>query len=125
MYDRTGLPEGGTQSIIDDWKLLIDRMRIGTDERDPAYVHHDRKPVVAAWGIGFNDGRKYNLAERERLIEVLKSDPKYGGFTGMVRIPTPWRTFDTSSRSERAPHRAIRQAHIHRPPTLGRDGQHA
>ena len=30
--------------MMDDWKLLVDRMQI---TRDPAYLHHAGKPVVA------------------------------------------------------------------------------
>ena len=68
MYDLSGLRAGQTQQVIDDWKLLVDRMRIGRDEGDRAYLHHRGKPVVAVWGIGFNDGRKYTLEECERLV---------------------------------------------------------
>jgi len=32
--------------------------------------------VVAVWGIGFNDGRDYTLAECRRLVEFLKNDPE-------------------------------------------------
>src|SRR6185295_7437457 len=40
MYDLSGLGEGGTQTVIDDWKLLVDKMRLGRDENDGAYLHH-------------------------------------------------------------------------------------
>src|SRR5262249_50369847 len=81
MYDLTGLPAGRMQTVIDDWKLLADRMRLGRDKGDHAYLHHAGKPVVAVWGVGFNDGRKYTLEECARLVDFLKSDPKYGNNT--------------------------------------------
>src|SRR5262245_58627189 len=65
MYDLSGLREGGTKQVIEDWKLLVGRMKIGKDDKDAAYLHHRGKPVVAVWGVGFDDGRKYNLAECE------------------------------------------------------------
>lgn len=77
MYDLSGLRAGGIDQAIDDWKQLVDRMHIGRDERDPAYMRHGGKPLVAVWGIGFNDGRRYTLAECDRFIEFLKNDPKY------------------------------------------------
>jgi hypothetical protein len=120
MYDLSGLPEGGTLSIIDDWKLLIDRMRIGNDEHDSAYLHHNGKPVVAVWGIGFNDGRKYTLAECERLIDLLKNDPKYGGFRVLVGVPTGWRSLDADSVDDPALHRVIGKSDIISPWTVGR-----
>jgi len=120
MYDLSGLPEGGIQTVIDDWKLLVDRMRIGKDDRDGAYLHHREKPVVAVWGIGFNDGRKYTLAECGRLIEFLKNDPQSGGFTVMVGVPTGWRTLDRDSLRDLVLHQVLASADIISPWTVGR-----
>jgi len=120
MYDLSSLPEGGTQIVIDDWKLLVEKMQIGKHEKDLAYLHHDGKPVVAVWGIGFNDGRKYTLAECERLIDFLKNDAKYGGFTVMIGVPTGWRTLDADSVVDPMLHRVLAQADIISPWTVGR-----
>lgn len=120
MYDLSGLSEGGIQTVIDDWKLLIDLMHIGKDGNDSAYVHHKGKPVVAVWGIGFNDRRKYTLAECERLIEFMKHDPQYGGFTVMAGVPTGWRTLDADSVSDPVLHQVIARADIISPWTVGR-----
>src|SRR5581483_3933912 len=38
MYDLSGLGGGQMGRVIEDWKLLIHRMRI---TQDPAYLHHD------------------------------------------------------------------------------------
>ncbi|MEM7233497.1 MAG: xylosidase/arabinosidase, partial [Planctomycetota bacterium] len=91
MYDLSGLGAGGTQVVIDDWKVLVDRFQFGK-HGDKAYLRHRGKLVVAVWGIGFSDGRKYSLGECERLIRFLKDDPKYGGNTVMLGVPTYWRT---------------------------------
>ncbi len=120
MYDLSGLRAGQTQQVIDDWKLLVDRMRIGRDEGDRAYLHHRGKPVVAVWGIGFNDGRKYTLEECERLVRFLKQDPKFGGCTVMVGVPTFWRTLDRDSVPDKRLHEIILQADIISPWTVGR-----
>jgi hypothetical protein len=120
MYDLSGLPAGGTQRIIDDWKHLTDRMQIGKDPKDAAYLHHNGKPVVAVWGIGFNDGRKYTLAECEQLVDFLKNDKKYGGCTVMLGVPTGWWTLDRDSVKDEALHRLIAKADIVSPWTVGR-----
>jgi hypothetical protein len=120
MYDLSGLREGGIEAVLDDWKLLVDRMRIGRDENDSAYLHHGGKPLVAVWGVGFNDGRKYTLAECERLIDFLKNDARYGGFSVMIGVPTGWRTLDADSIGDPALHRAIAPADIISPWTVGR-----
>ena len=120
MYDLSGLSVGGMQAVIDDWKLLVDKMRLGRDEQDQAYLRHNGKPVVAVWGIGFNDGRKYTLAECERLISFLKHDPQYGGATVMAGVPTGWRTLDADSVKDEALHRVLADADIVSPWTVGR-----
>jgi len=40
MYDLSGLRSGGIARAIDDWKLLVDRMQLGRDEQDRAYLRH-------------------------------------------------------------------------------------
>jgi len=118
MYDLSGLQPGEIQKFVaDDWKLLVDRMKITSD---PAYLHHGGKPVVAVWGIGFNDGRKYSLTECEELIRFLKSDPKYGSNTVMVGVPTWWRTLDHDTVRDEQLHEIIRLADIVSPWTVGR-----
>src|SRR5262249_26764759 len=119
-YDLSGLQAGGTRHVIEDWKLLVDRMQIGRDKKDAAYLKHGGKPVVAVWGIGFNDRRKYTLAECEGLVQFLTNDERYGGFTVMLGVPTGWRTLDADSVSDPALHRIIAKAHVVSPWTVGR-----
>ena len=97
MYDLSGLRAGQIGHVIDDWKSLVDRMGIGRDQQDRAYLHHGEKPVVAVWGVGFNDGRQYTLDECDKLVRFLKHDDKYGGCTVMLGVPTGWRTLDRDS----------------------------
>ena len=117
MYDLSGLGTGETQGVIDDWKLLVDRMRI---TRDPAYLRHKGKPVVAVWGIGFSDRRKYTLDECARLIRFLKSDPACGGNTVMLGVPTWWRTLRRDCVADPKVHDLVREADIVSPWAVGR-----
>lgn len=117
MYDLSGLPRGGTSRIIEDWKLLVDRMRI---RNDPAYIRHKFKPVVAVWGIGFGDNRRYTLAECQDLIRFLKYDSRYGGNTVVVGVPTYWRNLNRDSVRDPKLHQVIREADIICPWTIGR-----
>ncbi len=122
MYDLTGLPAGQVQTVIDDWKLLVDRMQLGRDRNDPAYLHHGGKPVVAVWGVGFNDGRKYTLEECTRLVDFLKNDRKYGNNTVLLGIPSGWRTLDGDAVADKSLHELLRQADVLSPWTVGRYG---
>ena len=54
MYDLSGLRPDRVGEVMEDWRLLRTRMRLG---EDPAYLRHRGKLVVVLWGVGFNDGR--------------------------------------------------------------------
>jgi hypothetical protein len=90
MYDLSGLGAGGTQTVIDDWKFLVDTMRVGRDPNDHGYMFHNGKPVVSVWGLGF--GRAYEGQESYNLINFLKNDPCYGGNVVMLGVNDTWRT---------------------------------
>ncbi len=113
MYDLTGLGPNRIGEVIEDWKLLRTKMKIGDD---PAYIRHRGKPVVTVWGIGFSDDRKYTLADCKQLIEFLKSD----GCTVMVGVPTWWRELKHDAVSDPALHDVIAAADIVSPWAVGR-----
>ena len=118
MYDLSGLREGDIERVVmQDWRNLVDLMEIRSD---PAYLHHAGCPVVAVWGIGFNDGRRYTLGECERLVQFLKDDPKYGNNMVMVGVPTGWRTLTRDALKDEKLHDVIRKADIVSPWTVGR-----
>lgn len=120
MYDLSLLPRGGLRAVIDDWKLLVDRMRIGRDEADGAYLRHRGRPLVAVWGIGFNDGRRYTLDECAELVRFLRHDPTYGGQSVMVGVPTGWLTLDQDCVGDQALRQVVAQADVVSPWTVGR-----
>src|SRR5258708_11391405 len=76
MYDLSGMRRGHMVDVMADWKHLVDDLRI---RESSAYQFHRDRPVVAIWGVGFNDGRSYTLEECEQLLDFLKYDPTYGG----------------------------------------------
>ena len=94
MYDLSGLRRSGEDcsSVIEDWKFLVDSLRITNQEGTNTYLHHNGKPLVAIWGLGFPD-RSYNIRTIGilKLIDFLKNDPEYGGCSIMVGVPTYWR----------------------------------
>lgn len=117
MYDLSGMQTGHIDDVMDDWRSLRTRMHLCDD---PAYLHDHGKPVVAVWGIGFNDHRAYTLDECKRLIQFLKNDPQVGGCTVMVGVPTYWREQKTDTVSDPALHDVIAAADIVSPWTVGR-----
>lgn len=119
MYDLSGLGEGRIDQVIEDWRQLRTRMKLGDD---PAYLHHRGKPLVAVWGIGFNDKRAYTLAECRRLIEFLKNDPEAGGCAVMLGVPTYWREQTRDAAPDPALHEVLALADVLSPWTVGRYG---
>lgn len=113
MYDLSGLPAGGVAAVIENWKRLRDQMQIGSD---PAYLHHRSKPLVAVWGVGFSDDRKYTLAECRRLIEFFKSD----GCSVMLGIPSSWRELKRDAIEDASLHDLLQLADVLSPWTPGR-----
>lgn len=120
MYDLTGLGAGQMQTVIDDWKALVERMKLGRDKNDRAYLRHGGKPVVAVWGVGFSDGRRYTLEECAQLVDFLKNDKTCGGCTVMLGIPTSWRTLDGDAVPDKALHELLQKADVLSPWTVGR-----
>jgi len=116
MYDLSGLTSGGTRIVREDWSELRRTQRITEDK---SYQQHEGKPVVAVWGIGFNDGnrpREYSLAECRELIEFLKED----GCCVMLGVPTGWRSLDRDSIIDPELHEALQLADVISPWTIGR-----
>jgi hypothetical protein len=117
MYDLSGLGANQIDRVIDDWKILIDKKSITSDS---TYLHDHGKPVIAIWGFGFADGRKYTLHEGLRLVKFLHDDPKYGQCTVMLGIPTYWRELKSDCVKDPKMHELIQRADIISPWTVGR-----
>lgn len=113
MYDLSGLDSGGTAAVSADWKMLRNKMNMG---RDPAYLHHEGKPLVAIWGIGFNDGRQYTLKECRALVEFFKAD----GCSVMLGVPTGWREQNRDAVTDPEFHGLLKLADVISPWTVGR-----
>jgi T5SS/PEP-CTERM-associated repeat protein len=92
MYDLSGLALGGTSKVIDDWKYLVDNLKVTKNPSyDPAYIFYKGKPVVAVYGVAYS-GRAYSHQEVRNLIDFLKNDPTYGGNIVLIGCYQNWRT---------------------------------
>ena len=115
MYDLSGLRASGEDcsSIIEDWKYLVDSIRVTNQKGEKTYLHHRGRPLVVIWGVGFPD-RPYNIRNigLERLIDFLKNDPVYGHCSVMLGVPTFWRDLDADCLPDPYLHELIRKADI-------------
>jgi hypothetical protein len=123
MYDLSGLSRSGEDlsCIIEDWKFLVDELKVTNQAGNKTYLHHNGKPVVAIWGVGFPD-RPYNIRNigLERLFDFLKNDPQYGGCAIMMGVPTAWRELKDDCVNDPYLHTLIKQVDIVLPWTVQR-----
>jgi hypothetical protein len=115
MYDLSGLKATGEDcaSIMQDWKELVDELKLTSQGTNQTYLYHRGKPLVAIWGLGFPD-RSYNIRNIgiDRLIRFFKSDPEYGGCSVMLGVPTYFRDLNTDCLPEPYLHEVMASADI-------------
>lgn len=115
MYDLSGLPanDGDCSILIDDWKYMVDSLKVTNQVGENTYLYHHNRPLVAIWGIGFPD-RPYNIRNIgiERFIDFLKNDSVYGGCSVMIGVPTYWRTLDSDCINDQYLHEIIKKTDI-------------
>ena len=117
MYDLSGMNGGRMSQVMDDWRNLKKQMGV---TQDRTYLFHRGQPVVAIWGIGFNDHRNYNLSECRQLIEFFKHDPEAGGCTVMLGVPAHWRELNNDAVNDPELLKVIAMADVVSPWTVGR-----
>ena len=98
MLDLTMGRDATASVVMNDWKFLCDKVSAREDSR---YLHHQGKPVVLLWGLGFKD-RPWTPEQGRQLIEFFKNDPKYGGVYLIGGVDPAWRTLGGQSRTDPA-----------------------
>lgn len=116
MYDLSGMRAGEDSVVINDVRRLANEYSLMSQDDNPSYLRHNGRPLVAVWGVGFNDSRAYGLAEANRLVDTLKRM----GFSVMLGVPTHWRTLDGDTESDPKLHALIRKCDIIMPWFVGR-----
>lgn len=115
MYDLTGMPDERIIEVFNDWRMLCNKMHI---TEDPAYQHHKGKPLVAIWGVGFNNNikRRAGLEQCRELIKKFKTDQ----CSVMLGIATGWRMQDRDALVHPELHQVLLMADVLSPWSVGR-----
>ena len=115
MYDLSGLKAEGEDcsSVIEDWKMLVDELKVTNQGENQTYLYHNGKPLVTIWGVGFPD-RPYDSRKIgvNRLIDFLKNDPEYGGCAVMLGVPTYFRELNKDCLPDPYLHELIKSVDI-------------
>lgn len=116
MYDLSGMRPGDEEILLKDIDELTAKYDLFSSKTCPTYLHHNGKPLVTVWGVGFNDRRAYGLKEAEIIINALKSK----GFSVMLGVPTYWREFGNDTGKDPKLHELIKNCDIVMPWFVGR-----
>ena len=123
MYDLSGLNPrtDDCSTLIEDWKYLVDSLKVTNPGKDNTYIYYNGKPLVTIWGVGFPD-RPYDIRNigLENFINFLKNDSEYGGCSVMLGVPTYWRDLAYDCVGDPYLHDLIKQADIVLPWTVQR-----
>jgi len=99
MYDMSGgRPGYFVQDVIDDWKHLVDDLKI---TESPNYLHHNGLPVLSLWGVHVgNSGDNLTAANWLKLVTWLtKEAPEKYRVTLKAGVGNGWRE-DTQAYQE-------------------------
>lgn len=113
MYDLSGIKSEEISILIDDWKYLSHTKKITSGK---TYLRHNGKPLVAVWGAGFDDNRKYSLDDVQKVVEFLKNE----GCSVLLGVPTHWRSLKMDTMPDTKLHEIIEMVDIVHPWFVGR-----
>jgi len=120
MYDLTSVDDAHIRKyVFDDIKNII---KVNDPRKSSSYIHHNGKPVIAIWGVGFSDDRGYSLETCMELVRFLKDDPVYGGNAVMLGVPYYWSETNRDAIDDPLFHEIISACDIVSPWSVGRYG---
>jgi len=119
MYDLSGMKDGDEQILLNDVANLEKEWNLKKRDKAKTYLFQNGKPLIAVWGIGFNDGRKYNLQTADRIINALQAN----GYSVLLGVPTHWREMGSDTEKDPFLHELIKKSDIIMPWFVGRYNQ--
>lgn len=123
MYDISG-QNGSTlvTTLREDWTHLVDDLGLTSSDR---YLHHDGRPLLAIWGLGFDDRPGTPEQARELMSWFRSGAPPRLRATLMGGVPTHWRTLTGDSQENPEWASIYRSWDVISPWTVGRFGDDA
>ncbi len=120
MYDIGGMDDSKYKLIMEDWKHLVDDLKLTNQKEKTTYLFHNDKPLVAFWGIGSGTRNFGHIPEMFDIMDFFKNDPVYGGCSIHLGIPSRWRTLGSDTNGDPRLHEIIEQADVVHPWLVGR-----
>ncbi|WP_462317174.1 glycoside hydrolase family 71/99-like protein [Marinilabilia sp.] len=120
MYDIGSMDDSKYELVIEDWKHLVDDLKLTNQGDKTTYLFHNDKPLVAFWGISSSTRSSGHIPEIYNLIDFVKNDKKYGGCSVHLGIPSRWRTLGSDTRGDARLHDVLRNVDVIHPWLVGR-----
>ena len=124
-YDVSGASsEKFFQIMSDDWQYLVHDLKVTAQ---PGYLHHNGKPVLSVWGMGFLDKHPPDDPEAaKRAIAWFKTGaPEECRVTYMGGVPSRWGSLGADSRKDAGWAEVYAMMDVIQPWTVGRYGTEA
>ncbi|CAL1519546.1 glycoside hydrolase family 71/99-like protein [Chitinophaga sp. MM2321] len=118
MYDLSGCSSDDVAYLEQDWNELQSLFSLFDNKQHPTYVRHNGKPLLSIWGVGFNDNRKYTIADVDKLVGKLKG--ANNRVSVMLGVPYYWRTLNNDTENSTLLHTLVKKSDIIMPWAVGR-----
>jgi hypothetical protein len=118
MYDLSGCTSDDVAYLEKDWNELQTIFSLFDNKLHPTYVRHKGKPLLAIWGVGFNDNRKYSIANVDQLVSNLKGPTNK--ISIMLGVPYYWRTLKNDTENSSQLYSLVKKSEIIMPWAVGR-----
>ncbi|MFD1139857.1 glycoside hydrolase family 71/99-like protein [Larkinella insperata] len=118
MYDLSGSTSADMDFLVQDWEELQKTFALFDNRENPTYLRHNGRPLLAIWGVGFNDGRRYTIADIQKVMEKVKGPAKKASV--LLGVPYYWRTLGNDTEKSTALHDLIKTADVIMPWAVGR-----
>lgn len=118
MYDLSGCTSADVVYLEQDWNELVSTFKLFDNVENPTYLRHKGKPLVTIWGVGFNDNRKYTIADVDKIVDKLKGPSKKVSI--MLGVPYFWRTLSGDTENSPLLHTVIKKCDVIMPWAVGR-----
>jgi glycoprotein endo-alpha-1,2-mannosidase len=120
MYDIGSMEDEKYKLVMEDWKHLVDDLKLTNQGKKTTYLFHNNKPLVAFWGIGAGTRASGHIPEIVDIMIFFKNDPVYGGCSIHLGVPSRWRTLGSDTNGDPRLIEVIKQADVVQPWLVGR-----
>lgn len=108
MYDLGGLTPERKDKFLADVDEINEKYQLFDRTKQRYYLYHNSKPMIALWGVGFNDNRPYSLDDIDYIMDALIER----GYSILLGVPTYWRTLQNDAVPDDKLHELIKKADV-------------